>query len=186
VNKNQNFAFNALRPVWRKGGGPMRPLIALCAAAALVGCAGRTAAPISTTQAADPQLSCSQMLAEIQANDSRANTLAQQEKSASNANVAIGVVGAVLFWPALFALDTGDAEKVEMAAYKARNDHLNAILRERNCGAEFAARHTAAPVTAVVPATAPSSVATISPPVPESPRAAPRCTIGPCSAGDME
>lgn len=111
-------------------------LVSVAASAILVqlgGCAGRTAAPIAITQVGDDVLSCNQLQAEIARNRAQAETLMAQNKKAGDANVAIGVVGAILFWPALFALDTGTAEKDEAKALGDRNTVLTAQLARRNC-----------------------------------------------------
>jgi hypothetical protein len=43
-------------------------------------------------------------------------------------------VGAVLFWPALFALDTTDTEQVEINALQSRNAYLTTLQAQHQCG----------------------------------------------------
>jgi hypothetical protein len=56
------------------------------------------------------------------------------ERRAKGGNVAIGVVGALLFWPALFALNTTDTEQVEINALQNRNSYLTSLMAQRQCG----------------------------------------------------
>lgn len=114
--------------------------LTIVAAIVVSGCAGRTSAPIQTTQVGDHVLSCNQLQAELSKNEQQARTLLEQHKKASDGNVAIGVVGAILFWPALFALDTGTAEKEEARALESRNSHLTSILAQKNCASEASAQ----------------------------------------------
>jgi hypothetical protein len=100
----------------------------------LAACAGRTANPVTTVQAYDATLSCPQISAEIAGNDDKAKQLMAEKHSAHNRNVAIGVVGGLLFWPALFALDLSDAEKVEMEALRTRDGYLANMMAQRGCG----------------------------------------------------
>jgi hypothetical protein len=100
-------------------------------------CAGRDANPVVSYQTYDSGLSCEQIEAEIIGNEAKALQLIEEDESAHNANVAIGVVGALLFWPALFALDVGDAEMTEMRALKDRNNRLLGLAESKDCGLEI-------------------------------------------------
>jgi len=122
--------------------------VCLLVGIALAGCAGRKAVPVAVMQPYDNQLSCQQLQAEIASNETQALQLSGQNESAHSNNIAIGVVGAILFWPALFALDTGDAEKVEMQALHDRNQHLSEVYTQEGCiQAKSAAAPAAAPTT---------------------------------------
>lgn len=101
-------------------------LVALCVA--LSGCAGRTGHPVAITETYDSGLSCDQIKAEIASNETKAKQLYAENSSAHDSNVALGVVGVVLFWPALFAIDSGTAEKDEMKALYDRNAHLQTLV----------------------------------------------------------
>lgn len=96
----------------------------------LTACAGRDAKPVAVMNAYDRDLSCEQIQAEIQSNEAKARQLVDEDNSAHNANIAIGAVGVLLFWPALFALDLSDAERVEIDALHARNMHLANLARD--------------------------------------------------------
>jgi hypothetical protein len=104
----------------------------------LSACAGRTAQPVSIAQSYDPDLSCTQIQAEITANEQKARQLSKENDSAHSANVAIGVVGALVFWPALFAIDAGNAEPTEMAALRARDEHLVTLADVHGCNGKGA------------------------------------------------
>src|SRR4051794_15869152 len=90
----------------------------------VAGCAGRQAVPVKIIQTSDDSLSCPQVKAEIEANEVKAKQIGEEQSSAHNRNIAIGVVGGLLFWPALFALDIGDQEKVEIESLHQRNTCL--------------------------------------------------------------
>ncbi len=110
-----------------------RCAISLIAALGLASCAGRSANPVAVVQPYDGQLSCVQLMAETQTNEIRVQGLVGEKDSANDGNVAIGIVGGLLFWPALFALDLSDAEKVEMEALRARNTHLAGVMTRKGC-----------------------------------------------------
>lgn len=93
-------------------------------------CAGRNAAPVPMMTAYDNNLSCEQIQAEIASNEAKARQLIDEDNSNRNANIAIGTVGVLLFWPALFALDLSDAERVEAGALHERNTHLASLYRD--------------------------------------------------------
>jgi hypothetical protein len=78
----------------------------------------------------DNNLSCEQIQAEIASNEAKARQLIDEDNSNRNANIAIGTVGVLLFWPALFALDLSDAERVEANALHERNTHLASMYRD--------------------------------------------------------
>lgn len=109
-------------------------IAALAAAAFLAGCGGRDAHPVATVQPTDSMLSCELMYAEIAANNERARSLAREKSDAEGENVALGVAGAVLFWPALFFMDLSNAEQVEMDALRARNQYLGTRMVAEDCG----------------------------------------------------
>lgn len=106
-----------------------RPTI-LLALLLLGACAGRSAQPVAVMNAYDADLSCEQIQAEIQSNEAKARQLVDEDNSDRNANIAIGTVGLLLFWPALFALDLSDAERVEIDALHQRNMHLSNLSRD--------------------------------------------------------
>jgi len=112
-----------------------RSLVLLCAATVLLGtCGGRRANPVGTVSLTDQHMSCAEIQATMIGNDQRMAALREEERRAKSGNVALGVVGALLFWPALFALDTTDTEQVEITAYQGRNTWLASLAAQRRCG----------------------------------------------------
>jgi hypothetical protein len=99
----------------------------------VTGCAGRDAAPVTAYNAYDAQLSCSQIDAETAANNNKVSQLQKEKENATAANIAIGAVGLLLFWPALFALDTSDAQDVETRALNDRNNSLAYLKTTAKC-----------------------------------------------------
>ena len=99
----------------------------------LTGCAGREAHPVAVTQVQDATMSCDAIIAEGAANQQQARHLAGQADAHNATNVAVGVIGAVLFWPALFALDLTDYEKQEIAALQARDSYLGTLAVQHGC-----------------------------------------------------
>ena len=96
-------------------------------------CAGRDARPVSTVRATDERLSCNLMLAEYNANFKKGVQLAGDKASTTGKNLALGVVGAVLFWPALFAMDLKGADGIELRALRDRNEHLRKMMVTKRC-----------------------------------------------------
>ncbi len=91
--------------------------------------------PTASYKYGDEKLSCADLRMEIAKSEREVKKLWSEHNSAHSGNVALGVVGGLLFWPALFALDTSDAEKVEINAHKERIEGLERIMQTKNCGA---------------------------------------------------
>jgi hypothetical protein len=148
----------------------MKRLYLVVVCAALSACAGRTGHPVAITESYDSNLSCDQIKAEIASNETKARQLYAENSSAHDSNVAMGVVGAVLFWPALFAIDAGTAEKDEMQALHDRNAHLQTMIDNKSC-ATPGTTTVAAPASPSTETVATTS-ATIPIQIPEVPSAA--------------
>jgi hypothetical protein len=112
--------------------------ILLLGAAALGACAGRDPQPIATVQAQDQTASCTQLTAEIQANNIRVQELADEQGLKVGQNVAAGVAG-LFVWPLLFAMDFKGSAGKEVAALQARQQYLTTLATEK-CAAPKAAR----------------------------------------------
>ena len=111
-----------------------KTLFALTFTALLIsGCAGRPANPTSVVQATDKNLSCNELAVAAEEQQRRATTSYAADEEQKGKNVALGVAGALLFWPALFAMETGDHNLVEAQAHERRADHLRAKMAEKNC-----------------------------------------------------
>ena len=77
---------------------------------------------------------CKQIAAEMQRVSSRVTELGgQQEKAADNSDIAMGV-GLVLFWPALFFLDSHSAQAAEYGRLKGEFNALEQAGIQKNCG----------------------------------------------------
>lgn len=77
---------------------------------------------------------CKQLGAEMQRVSSRVGELGgQQKKAAENSDVAMGV-GLVLFWPALFFLDSNSAQAAEYGRLKGEFNALEQAGIQKNCG----------------------------------------------------
>lgn len=77
---------------------------------------------------------CKQIGAEMQRISARvAEVGGQQKKAANNSDVVMGV-GLVLFWPALFFLDSNSAQAAEYARLRGEFDALEQKGIEKNCG----------------------------------------------------
>jgi hypothetical protein len=99
-------------------------------AATLAACAGRDPQPILTVQPTDTYASCTQISAEIQANNTRVQELADEQGLKVAQNVAAGVAGLVV-WPLWFAMDFKGAASKEVAALQARQQYLTTLATER-------------------------------------------------------
>jgi hypothetical protein len=103
-------------------------------AAGLGGCAGREANPVAQYQYGDEKKSCPHLRAEISELQAEMERKAQASENTQGKNVALGVTGAVLFWPALFFMDLSDADKVELEALRKRHNALVRICADKDCG----------------------------------------------------
>ena len=76
--------------------------LAATAAATLMvtACAGRTPAPVQTVQLKDQTMDCTAINAEIAGDTVKVADLSKEEGNKRGQNVAAGIAGAVLFWPA--------------------------------------------------------------------------------------
>jgi hypothetical protein len=91
--------------------------------------------------------SCKQIAAEMSTVSGRVSDLAaQNDKAASNDEVAMGV-GLILFWPALFFLDSNTAQAAEYGRLKGEFDALEKAGIRKNCGLHVERPRTPAPAT---------------------------------------
>ena len=127
----------------------------------LAACAGRDAAPAqAVAMPTDQQLDCSALQAEIAGNNAKVVSLTSEEKDKRGQNIAMGVVGAIIFWPALFAMDFKDAAGTDKKAVEARLAYLNGLSASKGCYAPPSAGPTltdsASKPAAVAPAVTPA------------------------------
>ncbi len=103
---------------------------AMAVALALSACAGRDPQPVATVQPQDQTSDCTQIRAEIEANNQKAKQLANEQGLKVAQNVGAGVVGIVI-WPVWFGMDFKDAAGKEVAALQARQQYLTVLATER-------------------------------------------------------
>ena len=106
----------------------------LIAALALGACAGRPPAPVAVVQPADRSLDCTQIAAEVTANDAKLVGLGRESGNKTAQNVAAGVVG-LFFLPAFALMDFQDAAGKDTVALQQRQSYLASLAVEKRCGA---------------------------------------------------
>lgn len=105
-------------------------MIAALVAIALGACAGRDPQPVATVQATDQFASCTQIQAEIEANNIKVKQLADEKGLKVAQNVGAGIAGVVI-WPLWFAMDFKGAADTEVTALQARQQYLTTLATER-------------------------------------------------------
>jgi hypothetical protein len=81
-------------------------------------------------QPQDAYASCTQIYAEIEANNVKVKELADEQGLKVAQNVAAGVVGLVV-WPVWFAMDFKGAASKDVAALQARQQYLTTLATEK-------------------------------------------------------
>lgn len=119
--------------ILKTGGRFVKTILPLvCAALLVAGCAGRAPLLTQVVKASDRQLSCDQIVAEIDANNQQITNLAQEEGLKVTQNVVAGVAGLVV--PVLWlGMDFQDAAGKEAQALSQRNDYLAKVAAD-SCG----------------------------------------------------
>ncbi|MDU8929784.1 hypothetical protein RXV86_20550 [Alisedimentitalea sp. MJ-SS2] len=100
---------------------------------ALSACAGRKPNPVEIVQDGDAKLSCKELRQEISVNNAAILKLVDEKKKKQGDNVAAGVVGGLIFFPALFFMDVKGAAGEEARAYQRRNEGLLKRYEHRRC-----------------------------------------------------
>ena len=109
----------------------IRPTQVLTLAFLLTGCAGKVADPIKVTQITDKDLTCSQILSQLDALDSVGRELERKSEKLPK-NAALATAGSLLVVPYLF-MDLKNGEKVELNAVRARHMHLTRLYQKKSC-----------------------------------------------------
>lgn len=128
----------------------MRVVSAFAAAALLLsGCATASKdVPVSYVSPMQYQsFDCEQIAAESQRLASRVQQLGGRLDEAANHDKAIAGVGAIIFWPALFALGGTKQQEAEYARLRGEADALQQAAIFKKCGGAMAIR-TETPSTA--------------------------------------
>jgi hypothetical protein len=119
----------------------MRNIMKIAPAAASVcllilsACAGREPSLPTIALASDQSQECTALEAEVIANANTARSKIASNNSRDGGDVAIGIAGGLLFWPALFVIDTKNADGHEGNALIDRNEHLKQIALKKGCDA---------------------------------------------------
>jgi hypothetical protein len=112
-----------------------KKVVCLCLAINILflttGCAGRVARPVQVNQIGDYNKDCNQLKNEINSIQYQVN--ATQVKDKTGSNTVLFLVGLVVFWPALFFMDLGNADQVERNALSQRQNHLNQLYMGKDC-----------------------------------------------------
>ena len=112
-----------------------RYLALFCVFTLVSACAGRSPEPVQIAQRSDLRLSCTEIDAEISANNDQIASLLSEEDGKRAQNF-MAVAGAILiFPPLLFAMDFQDAAGTERVALQQRQKRL-ARLSSRRCGGQ--------------------------------------------------
>ena len=112
-----------------------RSLMAVVLVAQLGACAGRDPQMIATVQPQDMASDCPAIAAQITANNSRLMALRTEEGNTKGGNIALAVVGGLLFWPALFAMDLKGAAGKEIESLNQRQGYLQQLAAQKGCPA---------------------------------------------------
>jgi hypothetical protein len=97
----------------------------------LSACAGRAPQQIAVVQPKDVVMDCTALNAEIAGNAVHEADLSKEEGNKRGQNVAAGIAGAILFWPALFLMDFQDAAGTERKALESRDQYLSTLAAQR-------------------------------------------------------
>jgi hypothetical protein len=112
-----------------------KSLMSIVLVAQLGACAGRDPQMTQTVQPQDMQSDCPAITAQIVTNNNRLADLKKEHGNTTGGNIALAVVGGLLFWPALFAMDLKDASGKEIASVNQRQGYLAQLAQQRGCPA---------------------------------------------------
>ncbi len=110
----------------------MLAVVLVCA-----GCGGRQPNPVQQYQFGDNQKSCEHLQCEISDLQGQMTCKIGDCDNTTGKNVALGVTGAILFFPALFFMDLSDADQIELEAMRNRYNALVRICQDKNCGFDY-------------------------------------------------
>jgi hypothetical protein len=102
-------------------------------------------------------LGCDQLAVESARIQTRSQQLVSRLDKAAENDKAIMVVGAVLFWPALFALGGTKEQEAEFARLKGENDAVQAAVNVKGCSLAKPGQQTASALQPATPALEPAS-----------------------------
>jgi hypothetical protein len=133
----------------------MKKSIAIFASVALAGCAtaSKDIASTYTSPITYSSYDCQQIISEHARIQSKITQLGGRLDEAASNDKAIMAAGAILFWPALFALGGTKAQEAEYATMKGQYDAVQQAAIEKKCNMQ--STPPSVPVTAPVPTAAP-------------------------------
>lgn len=119
----------------------MKKIFAVSLSIAISGCATASKDISSTyvSPVAYQNYDCQQLAAETARIQSRVNQIGGRLDEAAANDKTIGVVGAVLFWPALFALGGTKQQEAEYATLKGQADAVQQAAIDKKCGLQTTA-----------------------------------------------
>lgn len=110
-------------------------IISMSALFVLSGCAtaGRDVQAIYISPSQFSSYNCNQLSGELANISSRAGQLSGRlDEAASNDKALVGV-GALLFWPALFALGGTDEQEAELSRLKGQAEAVQSLMIKKEC-----------------------------------------------------
>jgi hypothetical protein len=117
----------------------MRIIGVVAAAIVLAACAkpADQIAPAYVSPLQYEQYSCTQLAEEAQRVSARAAQAAGVQDQRATGDAVMTTVGAIIFWPALFAVGGNDAQTYELARLKGEMDAIEQPSIRKNCGIQF-------------------------------------------------
>jgi len=112
---------------------------AAIAAISLCGCAKNSSEITASYVSPIPYeaLACRQIADEAQRISSRAMITAGLQDQKASQDAALVAVGAVIFWPALFALNGDGPQAAELSRLRGEMDALEQASARKRCGIDF-------------------------------------------------
>ena len=113
----------------------MKKIIAIALSITLIGCAtgSKDIASSYASPMAYQSYDCQQINAETMRLQSRVSQLGGRLDQAASNDKAIMAAGAILFWPALFALGGTKQQEAEYATLKGQHDAIQQASIEKKC-----------------------------------------------------
>ncbi len=99
----------------------------------LSACAGRTPNPVASKRGYDANLSCQQLEDEYATNRTTIDRLYREDQERQERNAAMAALTLVAGVAVLAAMDTGEAQDVEIEALLRRNLNLSALANQKGC-----------------------------------------------------
>jgi hypothetical protein len=118
----------------------MRVVFLVVGAALAVGACAKSADQITAAYVSPlqyDQYNCTQLAEEAQRLSGRAMEASGAQNQRAVNDAVMTTVGAVIFWPALFAIGGDDAKAYELARLKGEMEAVEQVSIRKNCGIRF-------------------------------------------------